>query len=154
MPRIIDQFGRKRCQKKRKDVGYKLIKEFFQKKIVAHEQWAVKNSFITLLYLIPYVCNERIFDRLQFPLNKFFLNKLRIKFVVHYITLHLVLFASKSINCSSLWRSEKILVWHSFCFRSVKTSLFTEPSKTHCTLYLTYFLLVFVIMIKLCISFS
>ena len=32
LPRKIDQFGRKRCQKKRKDVGYKLIQEFFSKK--------------------------------------------------------------------------------------------------------------------------
>ena len=34
MPRIIDQFGRKRCQKKRKDVNYKLIRiTVFQKKV-------------------------------------------------------------------------------------------------------------------------
>ena len=31
MPRIIDQFGRKRCQKKRKDVDYELVREFFSK---------------------------------------------------------------------------------------------------------------------------
>ena len=39
MPRIIDQFGRKRCQKKRKDVKYKLL-----------YQTAVKNSFSIYLW--------------------------------------------------------------------------------------------------------
>ena len=29
VPRIIDQCGRKRCQKKRKDESYQLLKEFF-----------------------------------------------------------------------------------------------------------------------------
>ena len=43
--RIIDQFARKRCQKKRKDVGYKLLLEFFQKYFVVHQQSAVENSF-------------------------------------------------------------------------------------------------------------
>ena len=47
MPRIIDQFGHKRCQKKRKDVDYKLLKEFFQKYFVVHERSAVKNSLCT-----------------------------------------------------------------------------------------------------------
>ena len=45
-----DQFGCKRCQKKRKDVDYKLLSEFFQKYFVVHEQSAVENSFST------YVC--------------------------------------------------------------------------------------------------
>ena len=35
------------CQKKRKDVDYKLLKEFFQKYFVVHEQSAVENSFST-----------------------------------------------------------------------------------------------------------
>ena len=35
---IIDQFGRKRGQKKHKDVDYKLLYEFFQNHFVAHEQ--------------------------------------------------------------------------------------------------------------------
>ena len=40
MVRMIDQFGRKRCQKKRKDVvDYKLLKEFFQEKFCC--AWAV-----------------------------------------------------------------------------------------------------------------
>ena len=51
MPRIIDQFGRKRCQKKRKDVDYKLLKGFFQRKFVVQERSAVKKSFST------YVCH-------------------------------------------------------------------------------------------------
>ena len=42
---IIDQLGRKRCQKKSKDVDYKLLQEFFQKYFVVHERSAVKNSF-------------------------------------------------------------------------------------------------------------
>ena len=41
--RIIDQFGRKRCQKKRKDLSYQLLLEFVQKNIVVHELWAGKN---------------------------------------------------------------------------------------------------------------
>ena len=39
------KFGRKRWQKKRKYVDYNLLKEFFQKYFVAHEQSAVKYSF-------------------------------------------------------------------------------------------------------------
>ena len=31
VPLIIDQFRRKRCQKKRKDVSYQLLKEFFSR---------------------------------------------------------------------------------------------------------------------------
>ena len=50
MPQIIDQFGHKRCQKKRKDVEYKVLSEFFQKCFVVDEQSAVENSFST------YVC--------------------------------------------------------------------------------------------------
>ena len=38
--RIIDQFGRKRCQKKDKDVDYKLLSEFFQKYFVVHKRSA------------------------------------------------------------------------------------------------------------------
>ena len=53
MPRIIDQFGRKRCQKKRKDVDYKLISEFFQKNFVIDEQSAIKNSFSTYVCYAP-----------------------------------------------------------------------------------------------------
>ena len=49
----MDQFGRKRCQKKSKDVGYKLLLEFFEKKIVAHEWSAVENSFITDVCYAP-----------------------------------------------------------------------------------------------------
>ena len=37
VPQMIYQFGRKRCQKKHKDVDYKLLSEFFQKYPVAHE---------------------------------------------------------------------------------------------------------------------
>ena len=38
VPRIIDQFWRKRCQKKRKDMGYNLLQDFFQKYFVVHER--------------------------------------------------------------------------------------------------------------------
>ena len=44
---IIDQFGRKKCQKKHKEEDYKLIFEFFQKYFVVHERSAVKKSFST-----------------------------------------------------------------------------------------------------------
>ena len=40
-----DQFGRKMCRKKRKDVDFKLLYDFFLKYFVAHEQSAVENSF-------------------------------------------------------------------------------------------------------------
>ena len=53
MAPIVDQFGRKRCQKKRKDVDYKLLQEFFQKKFVVHEQLAVEHSFSTYLCYAP-----------------------------------------------------------------------------------------------------
>ena len=53
MARIIDQFGRKRCQKKRKDVDYKLLLEFFQKYFVVHKQSAVENSFSTYVCYAP-----------------------------------------------------------------------------------------------------
>ena len=52
VPLIIDQFGRKRCQKKRKDLSYQLLQEFFQKYFVVHELWAGKNSFST--YFVCY----------------------------------------------------------------------------------------------------
>ena len=51
--RMIDQFGRKRCQKKRKDVDYKILEEFFQKYFFVHEQSAVKNSFSTYVCYAP-----------------------------------------------------------------------------------------------------
>ena len=51
MPRIIDQFGRKKCQKKSKDVDYKLLQDFFQKYFIVHEQSAVKNSFPTYVFI-------------------------------------------------------------------------------------------------------
>ena len=50
---IIDRFGRKRCQKKRKDVNYKLLEEFFQKYFGVHEQKTVKNSFSTYVFYAP-----------------------------------------------------------------------------------------------------
>ena len=50
VPQMIDQFGRKRCQKKRKDVSFQLQSEFFQKYYVVHEWSAVKNSFSTYVW--------------------------------------------------------------------------------------------------------
>ena len=35
VPRIIDQFERKRCQKKRKDATYQLLSQFFQRYFVS-----------------------------------------------------------------------------------------------------------------------
>ena len=52
MLQIIDLFGHKRCQKKRKDVDYKLLQDFFQKYFVAHERSAVKNYFNTYLCML------------------------------------------------------------------------------------------------------
>ena len=48
--RIIDQFGRKWCKKKCKDLSYQLLREFFHKYFIVRELWACKNSFST------YVC--------------------------------------------------------------------------------------------------
>ena len=53
VPRIIDRYGRKRCQKKRKDVNYELLEEFFQKYFGVHEQAAVKNSLSTSVCYAP-----------------------------------------------------------------------------------------------------
>ena len=50
---MIDQFGCNRCQKKRKDVDYKPLEEFFQKNCVINEQSAVKNSFSTYVCYSP-----------------------------------------------------------------------------------------------------
>ena len=50
MTRIIELSGRKRCQKKHKDLSYQLLSEFVQKYFVVHELWAGKNSLST------YVC--------------------------------------------------------------------------------------------------
>ena len=45
---IIDQFGRKRCQKKRN--GLQTSIRVFQKYFVVHERSAVKNSFSTYVW--------------------------------------------------------------------------------------------------------
>ena len=50
--RIIDRFGRKRCQKKRNGAINTLLYVFFQKYFVTHEWWDLKNSFST------YVCTK------------------------------------------------------------------------------------------------
>ena len=46
LPLIIDQFVRKKHQKKHKD--FKLLQKFFQKYFVVHERSAVKNLFSTI----------------------------------------------------------------------------------------------------------
>ena len=61
----FDQFGRKRCQKKRKDVDYNLLLDFFQKYFVVHEQSAVKNTFSTYVCYAPdvffgWICNVEL----------------------------------------------------------------------------------------------
>ena len=48
----MDQFGRKRCQKKREDMDYKLLYEFFQKYFAVHDLWAVKNSVSTYVRML------------------------------------------------------------------------------------------------------
>ena len=51
-PRIIDQFGHKSYQKKRKGVGYtgySLLRGVLQKYLVKNELQPVKNSFITYI---------------------------------------------------------------------------------------------------------
>ena len=53
MPRIIDQFGRKRFQNKRKNVEYEVLKEFFQNHFVVNEQSAVEHSFSTYVCYTP-----------------------------------------------------------------------------------------------------
>ena len=50
MPRLIDQFGLKRCQKKHKDVRYQLVYKFFQKYLIEQERSAVKNLFSTYVW--------------------------------------------------------------------------------------------------------
>ena len=65
--------------------------------------------------LIRILCNERIFD----ALNKIFLSKRLKRFVTYYIMLHLIPFASQSVNNSSrtgsLKAQLKALFW---CFWS------------------------------------
>ena len=52
-PLILGRFGRKSCQKKREDVNYQFLWEFFQKYFDVNELWAGKNSFST--YVIPWI---------------------------------------------------------------------------------------------------
>ena len=56
---MIDQFGRKKCQKKRQDVDYELLRDFFQKYFVVQKQWYhwyVKDTFST------YICTKGIYS--------------------------------------------------------------------------------------------
>ena len=55
MPQIINQFERKRCQKKRKYVTYQLLFEFFQKCFVVHEWLAVKIRSELHTYEVRYI---------------------------------------------------------------------------------------------------
>ena len=66
-PRIIDQFGRKRCQNKRKDVGYKFLLNLFQWYFVVYKLWAVKNSVSTYVCYAP----DSLFWTVLYVLNKF-----------------------------------------------------------------------------------
>ena len=52
VPRLVDQFGRKSCQRKRKDMDYNILKELFQRCFVVHERSDFKDSFST------YVCYD------------------------------------------------------------------------------------------------
>ena len=51
--RIIDQFGRKRCQKKRKYVDHKLLNEFFQKNILSYMNDRLSKNSSEHAYVIP-----------------------------------------------------------------------------------------------------
>ena len=54
LPRIIDQFGRERYRKKRKDVDCKVLQEFFRNILLyIHERLAVINSFSTYVNYTP-----------------------------------------------------------------------------------------------------
>ena len=75
--------------------------------------WVTKKH----IYLTPYECNKRIFVGLQFPINKTFWSKIVIPLVPHWITLHLVPFASKSGNCMS--HNESLKMWEISCLASI-----------------------------------
>ena len=78
---IIDQIGRRMCQRKREDVRYKFYEEFSQKKntvyiylysiykFIAHKQLAVQNSIITHVFHTLDVfyrwCNSTLIDFLK-----------------------------------------------------------------------------------------
>ena len=53
VPRIIGQFGRKRCQKKRKVLGYQSIRVFVKTFCFIWTAGAVKNSFIACVCYTP-----------------------------------------------------------------------------------------------------
>ena len=73
MARIIDQFGRKRRQKKRKDVDYNLLKQFFQKMFCC--TWAVGCQrfvqYIIYICLVPrtvyfgWICMKNVWSTLN-----------------------------------------------------------------------------------------
>ena len=53
MPQIIDQFGHKMCQKKRKDVDYKLLQDFF-KNIFLYMHCRLSKIRSVQTYVIPW----------------------------------------------------------------------------------------------------
>ena len=55
---MIDQFGCKRYQEKRKDVSYQLFLQVFKKYFFVHERRAVKNSFSI------YICTKWFYYQL------------------------------------------------------------------------------------------
>ena len=54
MPRIMVQFGRKKCQKKRKDVNYQLLHDFF------HKYFLCTNCGLCSVHM--YVCTKGIYS--------------------------------------------------------------------------------------------
>ena len=56
MARIIDQFGRKRCKKKRKDVGYKLLCNFFLNIL-----WYMYGRLLNICSLHRYVMHQMFY---------------------------------------------------------------------------------------------
>ena len=58
---VLDPFGSKRCQKKCKDVDYKLLQDFFQKYFVVFGLLAVKNLFSIWYVFYPLVYFDWIF---------------------------------------------------------------------------------------------
>ena len=77
VPRMIGQFGRKRCQKKRKDMDYKILLEFFKNTLLCLNGWLSKNFYVRyaldVFFLVESVglTKKWLYMKLWFPLFKF-----------------------------------------------------------------------------------
>ena len=91
---------------------------FFFKIMVINKEWWICRLLVThtfdrwrraqTIYHTQFLCNERIFDGLQFKMDKIFLIEINITFVANLSMLLLVSFLSKSINC---WSSKSVEKW-------------------------------------------